>query len=307
MTMTFGDGVLFFPVTPFDEAGRVQETLLVEHVRTGLEHGAGGVFAACGTGEFHALSVEEHRVAVHAAVVAAGGRVPVVAGTGGPLGHALACARGAAEAGADGLLVLPPYLVTGSQDGLVAYVEAIAAASGLPVIAYHRANAALTPAGLRRLLELPALAGVKDGVGDVALMQELVLTAQAAGRHDLEFFNGLLTAEMSQAAYAAIGVPRYSSAVFAMAPEIATAFRAALVSGDDATRTRLLDAFYAPLVRLRDETPGFAVSLIKAGLRLGGVRVGSVRPPLTDPTPEQERRLAALLDTGRALVVELPR
>jgi 5-dehydro-4-deoxyglucarate dehydratase len=304
MTMTFGDGVLFFPVTPFDADGGVAETLLVEHVGSGLAHGAGGVFAACGTGEFHALSVEEHRVAVQAAVVATGGRVPVVAGAGGPRGHAIACARGAAEAGADGLLVLPPYLVTGAQDGLVAYVEAIATASGLPVIAYHRANAALTPEGLRRLLELPSLVGVKDGVGDVALMQELVLTARAAGREDVGFFNGLLTAEMSQAAYAAIGVPMYSSAVFAMAPEIATAFRTALVTGDDAARTRLLDGFYRPLVRLRDETPGFAVSLIKAGLRLAGLQVGSVRPPLTDPTPDQERRLAELLEAGHALVAE---
>jgi len=302
MTTTFGDGVLFFPVTPFDHDDRVDEALLGELVADGLRHGAGGVFAACGTGEFHALSAEEHGVAVRASVDAAAGRIPVVAGTGGPLGHALACARGAAEAGADALLVLPPYLVTGNQEGLVRYVGAIAAASGLPVIAYHRANAAFTVDGVRRLLDVPGLVGIKDGIGDIALMQAFVLAAQAAGRDDVLFFNGLLTAEMSQAAYTAIGVPRYSSAVFAMAPEIATAFRSALESGDEASRTRLLEGFYGPLVRLRDETPGFAVSLIKAGLRLGGARVGSVRPPLTDPTAEQERRLAALLEAGRALV-----
>lgn len=302
MTTTFGDGVLFFPVTPFDGQDRVDEPLLVRLVADGLRHGAGGVFAACGTGEFHALSVDEHRVAVRASVQATAGAVPVVAGTGGPLGHALACARGAAEAGADALLVLPPYLVSGTQEGLVRYVESIATASGLPVIAYHRANAAFTVDGVRRLLELPGLIGIKDGVGDIALMQAFVLAAQAAGRDDVLFFNGLLTAEMSQAAYSAIGVPRYSSAVFAMAPEIATAFRTALESGDDAARVRLLDGFYGPLVRLRDETPGFAVSLIKAGLRLVGAEVGPVRPPLTDPTDEQEHRLAALLEAGRALV-----
>jgi 5-dehydro-4-deoxyglucarate dehydratase len=305
MTLLFGDGVLFFPVTPFDAGGAVDAALLADHVRSGVEHGTGGVFAACGTGEFHALSVEEHAQVVRVAVEATGGRVPVVAGTGGPLGHALACARAAAEAGADALLVLPPYLVSGTQAGLVAYVEAVAAASGLPVIAYHRANAALTVDGLRRLLQLPALAGIKDGVGDVALMQSFVLETRAAGREDVGFFNGLLTAEMSQAAYTAIGVPRYSSAVFAMAPEIATAFQGALAGGDEALRTRLLDGFYAPLVRLRDETPGFAVSLIKAGLRIGGVPVGGVRPPLVDPTPEQEARLASLLDAGRRLV-EVP-
>jgi 5-dehydro-4-deoxyglucarate dehydratase len=301
MTTTFGDGVLFFPVTPFDDGDRIDAELLGALVASGLAAGAGGVFAACGTGEFHALSAGEHRVAVGAAVEATGGAVPVVAGTGGPLGHAIACARGAAEAGADALLVLPPYLVTGNQEGLVRYVAAIAEAGGLPVIAYHRANAAFTVDGVRRLLEVPGLVGIKDGIGDLALMQAFVLAARTAGRDDVLFFNGLLTAEMSQAAYTAIGVPRYSSAVFAMAPEVATAFRTALESGDEATRTRLLARFYEPLVRLRDETPGFAVSLIKAGLRLGGAAVGSVRPPLTDPTAEQERRLAALLETGRAL------
>lgn len=306
MTPAFGDGVLFFPVTPFDAGDRVDEEALAAHVADGIAHGTGGVFAACGTGEFHALSVEEHAVVVRAAVAAAAGRVPVVAGTGGPLGHALACARGAAEAGADALLVLPPYLVTGSQAGLVAYIEAVAAASGLPVIAYHRANAALTVPGLRRLLELPALVGVKDGVGDIALMQALVLETRAAGRDDVEFFNGLLTAEVSQAAYAAIGVPRYSSAVFAMAPEIATAFHGALRRGDEALRTRLLSEFLLPLVALRDETPGFAVSLIKTGLRLAGAPVGGVRPPLTDPTPDQERRLADLLEAGRRVVADHP-
>src|ERR1700712_5116412 len=103
MTTTFGDGVLFFPVTPFDDRDRVEEPLLAQLVADGLAHGAGGVFAACGTGEFHALSVQEHAQVVRASVDAAAGRVPVVAGTGGPLGHALGCARGAAEAGADAL------------------------------------------------------------------------------------------------------------------------------------------------------------------------------------------------------------
>ena len=67
----------------------------------------------------------------------------------------------------------------------------------------------------------------------------------------------------------------------------------------------LLREFYTPLVRLRDETPGFGVSLIKAGLRLRGLDVGSVRPPLVDPTPEQEARLGALLDAGLALAERL--
>ncbi|QOD43313.1 5-dehydro-4-deoxyglucarate dehydratase [Clavibacter zhangzhiyongii] len=296
------EGVLFFPVTPFDAADRVDEDVLARHVADGLAAGAGAAFVACGTGEFHALDVDEYAQAVRVAVAAAGGRHLVIAGAGGPLGHARRCARIAADAGADGLLVLPPYLVTGPQDGVAAYVEAVARATPLPVIAYHRGSATLGDAAVERLLRLPTLAGIKDGVGDMAQMQRFVLAARRAGRSDVRFFNGMLTAEASQAAYRAIGVPLYSSAVFAMAPRIALAFHAALLADDEDTQHLLLDGFFTPLVRLRDETPGFAVSLVKAGLRLRGVPVGSVRAPLVDPSPAQLAALERILARGEELV-----
>lgn len=301
MTITFRDGVLFFPITPFDSADRVDRGLLVQHVASGIEAGAAGVFAACGTGEFHALSVEESALVVGGAVEAAAGRAPVLAGAGGPLGHARQVARAAADAGAAGLLVMPPYLVNAPQAGLVAYVEAIARASGLPVIVYHRANAQLTEQTVATLVERDYVAGIKDGVGDVALMQRFVLAAGRAGR-SLQFFNGLLTAELSQSAYRAIGVPLYSSAVFAAAPDLATAFFDAYRAGDDARQRLLLDRFYVPFVKLRDETPGFAISLVKAAVRLAGLPVGPVRAPLTDPTPEQLGRLESILAAGRELL-----
>ena len=299
--LTFPDGVLFFPVTPFDSHDRVDTEAMEQHVASGVAHGPGAVFAVCGTGEFHALSLDEYGTGLRAAVAGAGGSVPVLAGTGGALGHAKDCARAAEEAGADGLLVMPPYLVGGPQAGLVRYIEEIAAVTPLPLVVYHRGNAQFTADSVEALLRIPSVAGIKDGVGDVALAQQFVRVAAGFEREVL-FFNGLLTAELSQVAYRAVGVPLYSSAVFAMAPEIANAFYRAYRSDDSATMERLLDEFYVPLVQLRDETPGFAVSLIKAGLRLEGAPVGSVRAPLTDPTPAQTDRLAVLLAHGRELV-----
>lgn len=296
------DGVLFFPVTPFDAADRVDADALRTHVATGVAAGPGAVFIACGTGEFHALGLDEYREAVRIGVDATSGTVPVVAGVGGPLGHARDCARSAADAGADGLLVMPPYLVRGPQDGVARYIEAIAAVTDLPLIAYHRDSAAFTLATVDRLLALPQLAGIKDGVGDVALAAQFVNRARATGRDDVQFFNGLLTAEASQAAYTAIGVPLYSSAVFAMAPDIALAFYRAHHDGDTETQRRLLDGFYTPLVQLRDTTPGFAVALVKAGINLGGLEVGGVRPPLVDPDAAQTERLKELIDVGREIV-----
>lgn len=295
------EGVLFFPVTPFTPEGHVDVALLKEHIASRLPFSPGGIFPACGTGEFHALSLAEVSTVVRAAVEVVAGAVPVIAGAGGPLGHALDVARAAEEAGADALLVLPPYLVGAPVDGLVAYIEAIANASSLPVIVYHRGNAKFTAAAMVQLAANPKVIGFKDGIGDVGLAQEIVTAVRATGRSDFQFFNGLLTAELTQGAYRGLGMPLYSSAAFAMAPEIATAYYRAYMDGNDARREELIAGFYAPLVRLRDETPGFGVSLIKAGLRQSGLAVGSVRPPLMDPTAEQEERLAVILAKGHEL------
>jgi 5-dehydro-4-deoxyglucarate dehydratase len=302
MTSLAFDGVLFFPVTPFGPDGEVDYDMLGEHVTSRLAHRPGGVFPSCGTGEFHALSTDEAAAVTRATVEAVAGSVPVVAGTGGSLGNAVALARSAADAGADALLVLPPYLVAGPQEGTVRYVEAVAAASDLPVIVYHRGTSQYTAAMVARLAANPKVVGFKDGTGDVGLAQEIVLAVAATGRHDFQFFNGLLTAELSQGAYRGLGMPLYSSAAFAMAPAIATAHYDAYASGDEARRIELLTGFYAPLVRLRDQVPGFGVSLIKAGLRLGGLPVGSVRAPLVDPDTAQLAELERILAAGRELV-----
>ena len=298
------DGILFFPVTPFANDGTVDAGLAREHVASRLPHHPGGVFAACGTGEYHSLAAAEVGTVISAAVGAvaeSGTTIPVLGGAGGPLGHALEAARAAEDAGAQGLLVLPPYLVNAPLDGLVRYVEAIANATDLELVVYHRANAKFTPAAVARLAADPQIVGFKDGVGDVAVTQEVVLAVEATGRTDFQFFNGLLTAELTQAAYRGIGVPLYSSAAFAMAPAVANAYFQALEAGDEGRRRELLDGFFRPLVALRDAVPGYAVSLIKAGVRLGGLEVGGVRAPLVDPRPEHLRELERILAVGREL------
>ncbi|MEO3767912.1 5-dehydro-4-deoxyglucarate dehydratase [Streptomyces sp. B5E4] len=281
------DGILFFPLTPFDAAGAVHEDVLARHVADGVAQGAGAVFAACGTGEFHALDGAEHRRVVRTAVVAAGGRVPVYAG-----------------AGADGVLLMPPYLVAAPEAGLVAYVREVAAATALPLVVYQRDNARFTPAGAAELARIPTVTGFKDGLGDIELMQRVIPAVHAAldGRDgpakDFTFFNGLPTAEVSAAAYAAVGARLYSSAVFCFVPEVALAFHRARAAGDDARVRRLLSGFYIPLVRLRNEVPGYAVSLVKAGARLRGLDTGGVRPPLADPHPEHLAELELIVSAG---------
>ncbi|WP_223627345.1 5-dehydro-4-deoxyglucarate dehydratase [Microbacterium sp. EST19A] len=302
MTLAFRDGPLYFPVTAYGADGEVDLATTAQVLAEGLAHDPGGVFPACGTGEFHALSSAESLAVARVAIDTVAGRVPVVAGVGGPVGQAVASVRELAAMGADGVLLLPPYLVGSTQEGLARYVSAVAEASTLPVIVYHRGSARFSAETFARLLaEQPTIMGFKDGIGDVALAQEIVLAARRV-RDDVQFFNGLLTAEASQAAYRAIGIPLYSSAVFAMAPRIANAFYRAYTAGDADACDRLLEGFYHPLVALRDTTPGYAVSLIKAGLRLSGAAVGGVRPPLTDPGDAHTERLRRILDAGERML-----
>ncbi|WP_327584509.1 5-dehydro-4-deoxyglucarate dehydratase [Nonomuraea sp. NBC_00507] len=292
------DGVLFFPVTPFGADGELAEPVLARHVADGVAAGAGGVFTACGTGEFNALDLGEYSRVVATAVAATEGRAPVFAGAGGTLPAAKAIARAAAAQGADGLLLMPPYLVTGPASGLVRYVREVAETVELPIIVYQRGTARFTPEAVASLAQLPNVVGFKDGLGDFDLLQRIILTVRQSTDQEFTFFNGLPTAEFTVPAYRGIGVSLYSSAVFAFAPEIALAFYKAVTGGDEVLVQRLLTGFYLPLVELRDTVPGYAVSLVKAGVRLRGLDVGGVRAPLMDPSPEHVAVLERLIATG---------
>ncbi|MYS23566.1 5-dehydro-4-deoxyglucarate dehydratase [Streptomyces sp. DvalAA-14] len=299
------DGLLFFPVTAFGPDGSLDLDVFRAHVRAGVDAGAAAVFACCGTGEFHALTPQEFGACVAAAVEAAAGRVPVVAGAGYGTALAVQYARLAEEAGADGLLAMPPYLVVADQPGLLRHYTALAAGTSLDVIVYQRDNAVFTPETVVELAQVPNIIGLKDGCGDLDLMQRIIsaVRTELPGR-DFLYFNGLPTAELTGLAYRGIGVLLYSSAVFAFSPEIALAFHRALTTGDDATVNRLLDGFYRPLVNLRNQGRGYAVSLVKAGVRLRGLDVGEVRPPLSEPSPAHTKELAELIEQGLALLGE---
>jgi 5-dehydro-4-deoxyglucarate dehydratase len=291
-------GVLSFPLTSFRDDGSLDPDGFRTHVAARIATAPGAVFPACGTGEFFSLDEDEYRQVVTITVEEAAGRVPVVAGVGYGWAQAARFARIAEEAGADALLVLPHYLVTAPQDGLVAQLEQLATRTRLPLIAYQRGQVAYGLDAFRRIAQIPGVIGLKDGHSDLDRLQRLTLTAPEG----FLFFNGASTAEIQARAYATVGVPAYSSAVHAFAPEIANAFFAALRDGDDKTVEKLLRDFYVPLVELRDRVPGYAVSLVKAAARLRGHPVGPVRAPLTDPSAADLAELTTLLTTGLDLV-----
>ena len=197
---------------------------------------------------------------------------------------------------------MPPYLVLAGQEGLLRHYREIAAATALPVIVYQRDNAVLTPATAVELARTDGVIGLKDGLGDLDLVQRVISAVRTEAPGEFLYFNGLPTAEQTQLAYRALGVTLYSSAVFCFAPGIALAFHRALEADDTETVRRLLDGFYRPFVELRAQGRGYAVSLVKAGVRLGGLDVGEVRPPLHEPAEDHVKKLARLIERGYALL-----
>ncbi|MFG3370916.1 5-dehydro-4-deoxyglucarate dehydratase [Streptomyces sp. NPDC090032] len=290
--------VLSFPLTSFQADGSLDLDGFRSYLAGQLETNPGALFPACGTGEFSALDEDEYGQVVATAVEVTAGRVPVVAGTGYGYAQALRFARIAEDAGADALLVLPHYLNKAPQDGLVEQLRRIADRTRLPLIAYQRDHVTYDAETVRRIAAIPGVIGLKDGHSDLDRLQRGTLAAPDG----FLFFNGAPTAELQARAYATVGIPAYSSAVHAFAPEIANAFFQALSAGDDSRVDKLLADFYVPFVELRDRRPGYAVSLVKAAARLRGRPVGPVRAPLTDPTPSDLADLETLLTTGLNLV-----
>jgi 5-dehydro-4-deoxyglucarate dehydratase len=292
MAQQLGGGLLSFPVTHFDAQHKFQEEPYREHCAWMLERELAGLFAAGGTGEFFSLRPEEVADVVRAAVAQTNGKIPVIAGCGYGTAIATDLAQSAEKEGADGILLLPPYLMNSTQDGLAAHVEAVCKSTSLGVIVYNRDNAILNEDTLEKLCERNAnLVGFKDGVGDIELMMRVY--ARMGDR--LTYIGGLPTAETFALPYLEMGVTTYSSAIFNFMPEWALSFYKAVRARDREAVMNGLRDFVLPYITLRNRGRGYAVSIVKAGMTAIGRTAGPVRTPLIDLNPAQLDELKALI------------
>jgi 5-dehydro-4-deoxyglucarate dehydratase len=291
-------GLFSFPVTPFTEANEIDLRRYREHVQWIIENKPAAIFVCGGTGEFFSLDLAEYQALVKASVEECRGQLPVVAGIGYGTQLALRFIKAAEEGGADGLLVMPPYLLHSEQEGLYEHYRRLSISTSLGLIIYQRDNAILAPATVGRLAELSNIIGFKDGHGDM----ERLLRIQMAVGDRLAFINGMPTAELSAQAFGGLGIFNYSSAVFNFVPTLSQAFYRALSTRHSGRVSGLLDGFFRPFAELRDRQKGYAVSLIKAGLKVTGKSVGGVRPPLVNPSAEDEAHLKLIIEKGVAIV-----
>ncbi|QGZ39813.1 5-dehydro-4-deoxyglucarate dehydratase [Pseudoduganella flava] len=285
-------GLLSFPVTDFDQNGDFRADTYAKRLEWLAPYGASALFAAGGTGEFFSLTPNEYTDIIKTAVDTCRGKVPILAGAGGPTRAAIAYAQEAERIGAQGILLLPHYLTEASQDGLVRHVEEVCKSVDFGVVVYNRGACRLTPDSLEKLADRnPNLIGFKDGIGDIELM--VSIWRRMGDR--FSYLGGLPTAEVYAAAYKALGVPVYSSAVFNFMPKLAMDFYHAVANDDHATQNRLIDEFFLPYLAIRNRKAGYAVSIVKAGAKIAGYDAGPVRAPLTDLNEEEFAMLEKLM------------
>lgn len=291
-----GNGLLSFPITDFDQQGHFDVESYRRRLAWFISHDISAVFVAGGTGEFFNLTLEEFREVVRAAVETVDGKMPVIASAGVSVESGKAYAKAAEEEGADGLLLMPPYLTECPQDGLVEYARQICESTSLNVIYYNRANGVMNAKSVMALAEsCDNLVGLKDGKGDMQALNKIVKTVGDR----LTYIGGVPTAEIFAEAYLAIGVNTYSSAVFNFVPDMAVKFYKQLREGNSEVVKKITNEFFIPFVELRDREEGYGVSLIKAGAEIIGRSAGDVRAPLVMPSTEERQRLEALVEVAK--------
>src|SRR5437588_2414108 len=207
-------GVIAFPLTPFRIGLSLDVEGLQENLAKLLAHPISAVVAAGGTGEMYSLTPAEHLEVIQTTVAATQGRVPVIAGVGFNQQLATETARAAVEAGANGILVFPPYYPNADDDGLLAYYRAIGDATRLGMFIYSRDWANFTPAMVERLTSIPTLVAWKDGQGDIRRYQMII---NRVGDR-LHWIGG--AGDDLAPSYYGLGIRTYTSSLANIAPKL---------------------------------------------------------------------------------------
>jgi 1-pyrroline-4-hydroxy-2-carboxylate deaminase len=283
-------GVLPAITTPFEPDLSVDASLLVKQVDALVRAGCTGVVALGSLGEGASLSFDEKKAVLRLCREALAGRAPLVAGVAATTtAEAVRLAELGADAGCDGLMVLPPYVYRGDWRETRAHLVAVVASTPLPCMLYNNPAAYGTDVVPEQIVDLavslPNLAAVKESSGDV----RRVTTLRTLLGDRLAVLVGVddLVLEAVQAgaggwiAGLADALPAESVRLF----DLATAGRIA--------EARALYDWFLPLLRL-DTAPKF-VQMIKLVQQETGLGREAVRPPRLPLEAEEREAVASLV------------
>ena len=247
-------------------------------------------------GEGFSLTPAESARVVRMAVEEVGSRVPVLASAGGSTAQAIQNAQDAEAAGAEGLLLLPPYLTECDQAGLIDHVSAPSAPPPARrhhlqprqrhLQARHRGRAGRPPRELHRL----------QGRRGRHRTPDAKVYAKLGDR--LFYLGGLPTAETFALPLLQLGMSTYSRAMYNFVPRVRPGLLPDVRNQDRDRRQQEAQRFVIPYLDIRDRVKGYGVSIVKGGLEAIGRAGGLVRPPLQDLTAQDLADLTALIDAA---------
>jgi 4-hydroxy-tetrahydrodipicolinate synthase len=267
-------------VTPFRD-GAFDEKAFRDHVNWQIEEGTHGLVPVGTTGESPTLSHAEHKKVVEVCIEEAKDRVPVIAGAGSNNTlEAIDLARHAEKSGADAVLVVTPYYNKPTQEGLYQHYKAVNDAIGIPIFIYNipgRSVIDMTVETMKRLYELPNIAGVKDATANLARPS---LQRQHLGPDFIQLSGEDATA-LGFNAHGGVGCISVTSNV---APRLCSEFQVACLAGDYqkalTIQDRLMPLHMALFVETSPAPTKYALSVL--GRMSDEARLPMV--PVTEPT-----------------------
>lgn len=288
-------GILPALLTPMsDDGARVNDESLRRLVEFQIERGVSGFFVCGGSGEGLLLTPEERRAVLAGVIEAARGRVAIIAHIGAlDTATAQGLAAHAAALGADAVAAVPPVYFRVDESALVDHYRLIAeAAGGLPVYPYNIPSATgveITAAVMARLLEIPAISGIKYSSYNLYDMRNII--DLAPGRITmLSGFDEVCVAALAMGAHGAIG------STYNVMPATFAAIYRAMQAGDLAA-AQALQLRANRVIKALLAAP--LIAGLKAVLSAWGISCGAPRRPQRPLAPDERARLlAAVADAG---------
>ncbi len=285
----FFNGTATAMITPFAADGGVDFGAFGKMIDFQIENGTDALVILGTTGEPATMTEEEKEAVMRFSVQRAKGRAKIVFGSGSNCtAHAVEASKKAQALGADGLLVVTPYYNKCTQNGIVAYYEAVAGAVDIPVICYNvppRTGVNILPATMERLAAIPNIAGVKEACGN---MEQICETARRIrGKCDLYSGDDNLNLPIL-----AIGGAGLISVASNIVPKETKALYNFVKAGDLASANAIQDRMLPLIDAMFMEVNPIPAKAAAEMIGLGG---GAPRAPLTELEPAHKEQLARVL------------
>ncbi|PRB03627.1 dihydrodipicolinate synthase family protein [Chryseobacterium sp. MYb7] len=284
-------GIIAYPITPFDENEKVDIPLFKHLVERLIISGSHGIAPLGSTGVMPYLSDEEKEAVTEATLQQVKGRIPTLVGVSNlTTEKTIHHAQFAEKAGADAVMIIPMSYWKLTDDEIVTHYDAVANKISIPIMAYNNpatSGVDMSPALLKRLLEIPNVTMIKESTGDIQRMHYL---RRELGE-EVAFYNG--SNPLALAAFSA-GARGWCTAAPNLIPELNISLYNAVEEGDLEKAKKI---FYQQFDLLKFIVNKGLPRAVKSGLNILGEDGGNLRSPLKPLHEKETEELKNIIKT----------